>query len=204
MVPASFFVAGEVSLWILCLWDTLWNKQVTSPLCSPGALQNAVSMMYVCRLFAYPLSKGSIMSSRTYPCQACWPLKLQIICLASCQKPRNLATLTFHVSCYGLFFFPMHSPVCLSVSCSSPQPWLPPHHSSLSPFPSQTSSLISALPTFMDVASSLPLVVQLFCHSSSQFLGYLGWFESYVVVLMGWGKLRVLLLCHHFPTSPAY
>ena len=143
MVPASFFVAGEVSLWILCLWDTLWNKQVTSPLCSPGALQNAVSMMYVCRLFAYPLSKGSIMSSRTYPCQACWPLKLQIICLASCQKPRNLATLTFHVSCYGLFFFPYALPcvlICLLLFSTTVAP-SPPQQSQ--PFP--LSNLISHL-----------------------------------------------------------
>ena len=61
------------------------------------------------------------------------------------------------------------------------------------------------LSIFFSVASSLPLVVEfvlpvfwgLFCFF--WFLGYLGWFDPYLVVFMGGGESRVFLLYHHFP-----
>ena len=40
--------------------------------------------------------------------------------------------------------------------------------------------------SFFCIASSLPLVWSLFCQS---FLGYLGWFDSYLVLFVRWGGL---------------
>lgn len=51
------FILGGVVLWMLPLWDMLWDKQITSLLCALGTLQIAVSMMYVHRLFPLPSFK---------------------------------------------------------------------------------------------------------------------------------------------------
>lgn len=36
MVPASSFVPGGVSLWMVPLWDALRDEQIISPLCAPA------------------------------------------------------------------------------------------------------------------------------------------------------------------------
>ena len=55
---------------------------------------------------------------------------------------------------------------------------------------------VSILPTFFDVVSSHLYLWSLSCQTSGQFLGYLGYFDSYLIVFMGSDKCRLLLHCH--------
>ena len=72
----------EGSLWMLPLWDTLWDEQITSPLCALGASQIALSMLCVCGLFALPslqeqydalraLSQPSVLTFKTPSFKPC-------------------------------------------------------------------------------------------------------------------------------------
>lgn len=142
------------------------------------------------------LSKNSPNAPWLYVSQAGWPLTLQAL------SPKNSAK--FSPSCFlskllfGLIFS-VHSPVCQSVLCPSLQLQLPPHHSGHDQFP-KLSLCISYLlhcglfSTFDCGVSSARLHID--------YLGYLGWFDSDLVVFMGWSEPRVLLLHHHLPDSP--
>lgn len=66
MVPARFLIPRDVSPWKLPLRDTLWEEQKISPLCAPGILQIAVSMLSTSRLFTCLLSRNRAMSSGFY------------------------------------------------------------------------------------------------------------------------------------------
>jgi len=105
--------------------------------------------------------------------------------------------LNFKSKYYGDSSSPfVSSPLWKSVFCLSLHPWLPPHcewPQSLS----LQSHVFSLLPSSLWLF--LPLVVE-FCPSSGQFLGYLGWFDNYLDVVIGGGEPRVLLICHH-PSS---
>ena len=141
---------------MLFLWNTLQNEQITSLLCTPGTLQLTVSMLLVCRLFAWLLSKRSPnihqvlleprpLTFRTQGFKSHWLQEL----------------MKFGPSCFLRqlewgFVFLMHSPVCESVSHPSLQQWLTPHHSSHDLF---LPNWVSVLPTFFSVASFLSLVV---------------------------------------------
>ena len=59
---------------------------------------------------------------------------------------------------------------------------------------------ISAFSTFFSVVSSLPLVVEFVLLDLRSISEYSGWFDSYLVVFMGGGKHRVLLISCHITT----
>lgn len=99
MMLASSFIPGGLSPWML-----LWDVQITSPLCAPGALQMAVSRLYVHGFFAYFLSKSRAMSPRLYPSHACWPLKTPRFKTTGFWKSLNLAPLTFQANRYEVSF----------------------------------------------------------------------------------------------------
>ena len=59
----------------------LHEEQIMSPLCAPGILQIAISMLSTPKLFACLLSRSTTVPSRLYPNQACGPLKLHTLSL---------------------------------------------------------------------------------------------------------------------------
>lgn len=67
-------------------------------------------------------------------------------------------------------------------------------------FSSQTLCVCDLLPSSMWPLPCL-LLWSLFCQSSSYFLDYLCWYSYYLVISMGWGKVRGLLL-HLLPSWP--
>ena len=138
--------------------------------------------------------RSSAMPSRLHSSQVCWPLKLQALGPAGCQNSQNLAPLPFQANRYGDSFSsyaPLYAGLYLAFLCNCSS--LPTAEVAMICFPNH----ISVLLTFLNVASSLCLVVELFCRSLGLFLGYLELFDSYLVVFMGQGKPRVLLHHHH-------
>ena len=176
---------------MLPLWDTLWNWTNNLHTVCPKSTSDCY------------MSAGSLLcflskSSPNTHWALCEPSSLAFknpgFKPSDYKNSWNLTPLTFQAKCYGDLSscaLPCVL-VCLlpfsTIAASSPLQ-----------LPESVSLLnhVSELPTFFDVASSLPLVVELYCQSSSWFLRYLGWFNSYLVVFVGQNKPRVLLLYHH-------
>lgn len=85
---------------------------------------------------------------------------------------------------------------CVLCSFSSLSMTRAPFHRTHNLFLPQTMSP-HFFPSSMWLASSLPLVVHLFCQSSGGFLWYSEWFDGYLVVLKRCERPRALLLSYH-------
>ena len=157
MVLAYSFLPRGVSLWTLSLWYTIQDEQIPSPACAPGALQITVSMLYVCGLFAWLLHKRC--SSTFWALQELSTLTFKIPGFKPCWLAKAMKLLfAFQVNYCGDSFSPC-TPLCVSLSlallsnCGS----LPNIAATI-----QSISLpnpVTALRSFLVVASSLPLVV---------------------------------------------
>ena len=185
MVPASYFVPGRVTLWKLSLWDALWDERITSPLCASATLQIADSMLYVHALFGCLFIKRGTMPDRLYLSHIHWPLKLQA------SKPASWKNSLFLSKPIAVGIHFPHScslcaslPLAFSVTVAQSSPY---------PFTSQTTSLCSSYLLWCGLFSTFSCRVCSFSFWVN-FWVYLGWFDSYLVVFMGWGEHRVLLL----------
>ena len=183
MVPASYFVL-EVSQLSLPLQHTLrWVKK--SPYHMFQAffqllLLGSLSMgSLLCCLFK---GRDSVSSpSHLSQGQAHWFLKFQVLNPTDCKKSGN-SSFSYGLRGVGNCF--SH----FSVSSV----FLPPGDSLITHL---APGCVSALPSLFHANSSLYLAVEsLFCQSSGYFLGYLHRCECYLVVFMGQGELRILLL----------
>ena len=152
-----------------CYFHALWLQVVCMP--SLQIQSNALQAV----------SQSSLLNCKTSDFKHCW--LPEVPKFSSSHFPRQLL--------WG-FTFPMYSPlVSLSLPCSvaavTPQwPWF-----------YSLPDCVSILSTFLDVAFSLHLVVEFVLPVPGQFLGYLEWFDSYLVIYMRQSKPRILLsLCH--------
>ena len=126
--------------------------QIVFTPCAPGVLQVSFHTVYTPVLFACLLSRSSTVLSRLYPSQACSSLKLQALSPTGCKNSQNSAPLTFQANGYGETFFlcvPLCIPLPLALLCD------------YGCLPSATSKIhFSELPTFFNVASSRPSVME--------------------------------------------
>lgn len=191
MAPdSSFFSQRGVSMNVLR--GTLQEEQIISTV-SLCTLQIAISK----------LSAARVVCLTSYQEE---PIALQILSQAS---PLMLKTQTFQpwwledLMEFSLSQFPrqwvwenilVHSSVCF-FSCPSLWPWFPPFHSSQYLFLPKANSLSdSYFVLFFELWN-------LFCPSSVQFVGYLGWLDSYLLVFVEQKEPRDLLLCCYLSIS---
>lgn len=127
---------------------------------------------------------------------SCWPLKSQALGLFAAKTHETRPFPLSKPFATGIHF-PSVLPcvlVCLS-PCSAtvaPSPLRWPRSVSL-------PNCVSTLSTFFSVASSLGLVVEFVLPVLRSIVGCIGWFDSYVVVFVGQGEPKALLLCCYLP-----
>lgn len=148
---------------MLPLRDALQEEQIKIFLPVPQAFLRLLFLHCVPLGCLPALSSNREVPSVFYPSQTHWPLKLLALSPTGCKKSRNSARLIFEASYLGEPFslcIPFCAPLSPFFATRAPSP------------PQQPQSLsalnhVSALPTFFDRASSLPLGVDLFCQSLS-------------------------------------
>lgn len=91
------------------------------------------------------------------------------------------------LSCVLFYFLPLSTTADLSPLCRLWSISLP--------------NCVSTLPTFFDIVFPLPLVVAFFLPVFRSIYGIIEWFDSHLVVFVGWDEPGVLLLHHRLPTS---
>lgn len=114
--------------------------------------------------------------------------KTQTLSFADSKSSQDLGPITFQANSYGDLFS-----LCTLLCASLFFVLLCDHNLFLSQTTSPyfLSSLMWPLPYLNFWSWS--------CQSSGWFLGYVGWFDSYPAVFVGWGKPRVLLPHCHLP-----
>ena len=158
MLASSFFPRDESS-WMLPFMDVLQEEKNNLPSVWPRNSSDCCFHTIWLGFFACLLYRSSIVSTGLCPHQACWPLKLYTLSPSGCKKWQNLAPLIFHSNGLGKMFS-LYVLLCAPPSLSPPSlwPWLSPHK--CQPRSISLPDHISTLPTFFDVTSSLPLVVE--------------------------------------------
>lgn len=157
-----------LSLQVVCCAVFL-RVETQFPITLPALLKPKTDLL----LFEVPGFK-SHWSWRTHEIQPLW-----------FSKPNIMRIRVTHTGSQVWGLSPLHPGVSL------PPPSFPPTDSTIGPL---ASNHFSALPTFFHVVFSLHLVVGSVIPGC--FLGYLHWYECHLVVSMGQGEPRILLLCH--------
>lgn len=165
---------------MLPLRNMLQEEWIISLLCAPSIFQIAISMLSAPGLFACILSRNGTAPFMFYLSQACW--RLQPLALSSASRRMNeIWPFSFFNGFVEIFFLcvSLCVPFSLILLHDHDSPPSAAHITLLSP-----KLCLHFLPSSVCTLLSLWLW-GLVCQSLGQFPGYLGWFDSYLVVFVG-------------------